>query len=348
MTAGCNLSPTTPLATQVITPPALGKTLRVIHFVADDSPIVRTAAIELAKAAGANPAIRALLVLDKSLIHSIGKRGNVQDFPLIQLDSWSKAGRAYEFYRLCREHQPDVVFIHSGDNSNWCRYASLRAGVTHIINANTEHRLPYGIALHHFHKADEVPLALRIPGIIMPSGFTGTYHLQLIRALACLREVRLYPRVFLTGPGTRRDHLNAQQLGNALGLENQVRIAPHCSNLPFLLMHHQLAVIGNPAQHQGLVAQTMAAGCATIGITHENAQGIIHHNHDGIVFADESPELLAEELQRLLNNIHHTQLVARNARVRAQCEFSIDHMLANYEQVYCDLFAQLSVTGKAA
>lgn len=323
--------------------------LRVIHVVTDDSPGLQPAVEELMNAAWDNPALDALLVLDKPITRQ--KFVPAANPRCKHLSGWSRAGRAFEFYRLCREHQADAVFVHSQHPNTWCRYASLRAGVKHIFESGYHtgddakqligHKIPYGISLAPFAKVDEVPLALRIPGIIMPSGFEDDRHQQLIRAVACLREVRLYPRIFLTGPGSQRACENAQQLCNALGLENQVRVARHCSNLPFLLMHHQVAMIANPAQEQILVAQAMAAGCVTLGIT-QNSDSIIHHAHDGVLFSAESPELLAEELHGLLTNSIRSQGMANHARAKALQEFSLQRMVENYQEIYEGLGVQQS------
>ncbi len=321
---------------------SVSRPLRLIHFVADDSQALQPAVLELVRSTENAPGLTAMLVLDKAFNHSKPIAiGDTDGITLKQLDSWSTIGRIYEFYRLCRDYQPDAVFIHSEQNTSWCRYASLHAGATQVIHINEQLRqqIPYGIDMDHFSKADEVPLGLRIPGIIMPSGFNDQFHLQLIRALACLREKRLYPRVFLTGPGTHQAQESAQQLGKALGLDNQLRITAHCGNLPFLLMHHQLSVIGNPDKNPILVAQSMAAGCATLGITPHNTPSLIQHDDDGILFASDSPELLAEKLENLLKNSSYAQQLARQARLRAQENFSLPHMHKAYTEMY------LAVTG---
>ncbi len=321
----------------------LARALRVMHFVADDSLPLQTAVAQLVQAAKTDTQLDALLVVDRNANLHNDSHWHSEGISFKQLSSWSSIGRSYEFYRLCREYQPDAVFIHSLNTTNWCRTACARAGVKHIIavNQNDVTAIPYGIALEQFAKADEVPLGLRIPGIIMPSGFSGSFHLQLIRALACLREKRLYPRVFLTGTGKRRDQLAAQQLGTALGLDNQIRIAEHCSNLPFLLMHHQIAIIGNPEQHQLHIAQAMAAGCATIGITDNtaNAGSLIQQERDGLLLASDSPERLAEKLERLLRNSAQAQQLARKARLRALEDFSLARMQMAYQQIYQNLSA---------
>lgn len=325
--------------------PAHGPTqrpVRLIHFVADDSQAIQPAVLKLVRSAENAPELKAMLVLDKAFNNSKSNMmKDIEGTPFKQMESWSTIGRVYEFYRLCRAYQPDAVFIHSEQNPTWCRYASVQAGAARVIHINEQLRqqIPYGIDLNHFSKADEVPLGLRIPGIIMPSGFTDQFHLQLIRALACLREKRLSPQVFLTGPGTRKAQEAAQQLGYALGLDKQLRIASHCGNLPFLLMHHQLSVIGNPDKNSILVAQSMAAGCATLGITPANTPSLIQHGNDGILFASDSPELLAEKLENLLQNSSYAQQLARQARLRAQENFSLPHMHKAYTDMY------LAVTG---
>jgi glycosyltransferase involved in cell wall biosynthesis len=326
--------------------------LRVVHFVVDDSQPLQTAVAQLVQAANSNHQLDALLVLDRNANLHHDHHWHSEGIAFKQLSSWSSIGRGYEFYRLCREYQPDAVFIHARNNNNWCRTACARAGVKHIIavNQDAEATIPYGIALEQFAKADEVPLGLRIPGIIMPSGFSGPFHLQLIRALACLREKRLYPRVFLTGTGKRRDQLAAQQLGTALGLDNQIRIAEHCSNLPFLLMHHQIAIIGNPEQHQLHIAQAMAAGCATIGITDNTANtgSLIQQERDGLLLASDSPEVLAEKLERLLRNSAQAQQLARKARLRALEDFSLTRMQMAYQQIYHRLTTGFIIANSAA
>lgn len=347
MNSGIHLPLRGHIPTQGLTRMSLLRPMRLIHFVADDAQPLQPAAVELVRATEDTPGLTAMLVLDKVFNHS---SWDSEGITFKQLESWSTLGRIYEFYRLCREYQPDAVFIHSQQNANWLRYASLRAGNIQVVHVNQQLReqIPYGIALDQFSKADEVPLGLRIPGIIMPSGFADQFHLQLIRALACLREKRLYPRVFLTGPGTHQTQESAQQLGKALGLDNQLRIASHCGNLPFLLMHHQISVVGNPDQNSMLVAQSMAAGCATIGIARNSAQTLIQHNSDGISFASDSPELLAEKLEELLRNTPVSQQLARTARLRAQDEFSLPHMQERYQQLYSTLFTDTAANGKAA
>lgn len=326
--------------------------LRVIHFVADDAMAVQAAVAQLAQPADASP-VTTLLVLDKGAHNRINHRWHNETAHFRVLEGWSNIGRSYEFYRLCREYQPDVVFIHAPGTHHWCSSVSTRAGVAHVIQVNkcANTAIPYGIALGQFAKADEVPLSQRIPGIIIPNGFGNHYYLPLIRALACLREKRLYPRVFLTGIGTRRDHSAAQQLSRALGLDNQVRIAEHCSNLPFLLMHHQIAIIHQPEQHPTLVAQAMAAGCALIGTGHNprNQEGytLINHGQDGLLDSSDTPELLAEQLERLLDNRLDAQTLANNARLRALREFSFAHMQAAYQRHYESL-SQLQLSAASA
>ncbi len=304
-------------------------------------------------------AVNAILVLDKPVARPTLSVAN-SSRRVYPLTSWSKAGRAFEFYQLCRELKADTVFIHSQQVNSWCRFASLRAGVTRIFeqhyfpdnpgstHVQHLHRIPYGIPLEPFAKADDVPLRLRIPGIIMPSGFDGDEHRLLIRAVACLREIRLYPRIFLTGPGSQRAYEQAQQLCNALGLENQVRITRHCSNLPFLLMHHQIAMIARPAQEQILTAQAMAAGCITLGLSQHTSKTLIRNGHDGILCKPDSPELLAEELHRLLTNRMPGQTLADNARARALQEFSLPKMVENYQQIYQHLCSPQSSVSEVA
>lgn len=332
---------------------SLPPSLRLIHFIADDSLTLKPAVLELARATHNDSQVNSMLVLDKAFSTAKTSQGHCnqeEDTTCIQLESWSTIGRAIELYRLCRDYRPDAVFIHSKKHNTWCRQACLRAGNVQVVHINEALRqqIPYGITLDHFNKADEVPLGLRIPGIIMPTGFKDQFYLQLIRAMACLREKHLYPRVFLTGPGTRQAQEAARQLSYALGLDNQLRITSHCGNLPFLLMHHQIAVVGNPDNNPMLVAQSMAAGCVTLGISGNHSSSIIRHDTDGVLFSGRTPELLAEKLEELLKKSNYAQQLARNARLRALEDFSLNRMQIAYQQIYNKLTAGFISTNPAA
>lgn len=196
-----------------------------------------------------------------------------------------------------------------------------------------------GIQLADYANAEAVPLAERIPGIIMPARFAKQKdHATLIRAIALLRDKNIIVPVFLAGAGNKRYIAKAKRLVNDLQLNEQIHFAGHCGNLPFLLMRHQICVLSTRYEGMPLaLAEGMAAGCAVIGSAVIGVQEMINHSSDGLLVKAQCPYAMADAIEILLNNSTYAQILAKQGRQRALAEFSLARMAHTYEQVFLGL-----------
>lgn len=196
-----------------------------------------------------------------------------------------------------------------------------------------------GIQLTDYANADALPLAERIPGIIMPARFAKQKdHETLIRAIALLREKNIIPPVLFAGAGSKRHIAKAKKLVDELQLNGQIHFAGHCGNLPFLLMRHQICVLSTRYEGMPLaLAEGMAAGCAVIGSAVIGVQEMINHGSDGLLVKAQCAYAMADALEILLRNSTYAQILAQQGRQRALAEFSLARMAQTYEQVFSGL-----------
>ena len=196
-----------------------------------------------------------------------------------------------------------------------------------------------GIDLSHFQSANALPLAERIPGIIMPARFAKQKdHETLIRAVALLRDRNIVLPVLFAGAGSARHMAKAKKLVDELQLNQQIHFAGHCGNLPFLLMRHQFCVLSTRYEGMPLaLAEGMAAGCAVVGSAVVGVQEMIHHGKDGLLVKPQCAYAMADALEILYHNSTYAQLLAMQGRERALAEFSLATMAQHYEQVFVNL-----------
>lgn len=196
-----------------------------------------------------------------------------------------------------------------------------------------------GIQLADYANANAVPLAERIPGIIMPARFAKQKdHETLIRAIALLRDKNIIVPVLFAGAGNKRHIAKAKKLVDELQLNEQIHFAGHCGNLPFLLMRHQMCVLSTRYEGMPLaLAEGMAAGCAVIGSAVIGVQEMIKHGSDGLLVKAQCAYAMADAIEILLHNSTYAQILAQQGRQRALTEFSLARMAQTYEQVFSGL-----------
>ena len=196
-----------------------------------------------------------------------------------------------------------------------------------------------GIDLSQFQSASSLPLAGRIPGIIMPARFAKQKdHETLIRAVALLRDKKINLPVLFAGSGSARHITKAKKLVDELQLNQQIHFAGHCGNLPFLLMRHQFCVLSTRYEGMPLaLAEGMAAGCAVIGSAVVGVQEMIQHGKDGLLVKPQCAYAMADALEILYHNSTYAQMLALQGRERALAEFSLAAMAQQYEQVFLTL-----------
>lgn len=196
-----------------------------------------------------------------------------------------------------------------------------------------------GIALERFDGAASGVFSQRIPGLVMPARFGKQKdHITLIRAVALLRDKGLAVPTVFAGLGHPRYLKNAKALVSELQLDSLVTFAGHVSNLPAVLMNHQLCVLSS--RYEGMpiaLAEGMAAGCAVIGTAVPGIQEMLHHDQDGLLVAPNDVEDLAQAIEKLLTQHEFAEGLANAARQRALAEFSLARMREEYEHLYVSL-----------
>ena len=179
------------------------------------------------------------------------------------------------------------------------------------------------------------PLAGAFAGIVMVARFSRQKdHATLLRAIALLRGRGLRPPVVLAGGGKRVHRDAAQALANELGLSGQVNFMGVCSDVPALLMDHQIAVLST--HHEGMplaLLEGMAAGCAVVGSDVQGVREVIHHGIDGMLVAAGDPARLALVLEALLRNRAKASALAARARESAIRQSGLDLMNRRYESL---------------
>ncbi len=196
--------------------------------------------------------------------------------------------------------------------------------------------IPNGTRLERFADAARHPFAQRTPGIVMAARFASQKdHATLLRALRLLRDRGPRPKLLLAGGGGARHERRARALCTSLGLDDQVEFLGHRADLPELLMSHQLAVLSSHYEGMPLsLVEAMAAGCAVVGSAVPGIREMLHDGVDGYLVAHEDATALADVLQRLLGEPEIAADIARRGREHALAEYSMERMLARYEQAF--------------
>lgn len=196
-----------------------------------------------------------------------------------------------------------------------------------------------GIDLSRFKNATTHPFESRTPAIIMSSRFGRQKdHTTAIRAIGLLRDKGLNVNLTFAGTGHPRYMAMAQDLTRELLLDQHITFAGHCSNLPALLMQHQIFLLSSHYEGMPLaLAEGMAAGCAAIGSRVPGIQEMLNDGQDSLVVEHQSPESLASAIEILVTNTAYARQLATAGRLRALSEFSLERMRDEYEMLYRSL-----------
>jgi len=196
-----------------------------------------------------------------------------------------------------------------------------------------------GIQLHPFDAAERHPYVDRVAGIVMVARLSKQKdHATLIKAVALLRERGLTPPVLFAGGGKALHRRPLEKLSAQLGLTKQVQFLGVCSNVPELLMTHQLAVLSTHYEGMPLaLIEGMAAGCAVVGSAVPGVQEVIEDRVDGRLTPEADPLALADALESLLRNPSDAAKLAHAARRKAVAQFSRELMHRRYEELFLTL-----------
>lgn len=202
-----------------------------------------------------------------------------------------------------------------------------------------------GTSLLPFEQSEAHPWHEREPALFMAARFGAQKdHATLIRSLVPLaRDHGLRPALRLAGGGSARHLQAAMALVQELGLQQQVSFLGHRSDVPQLLMQHQVAVLST--HYEGLplsLAEAMAAGCAVVGSDVPAVRETLGDGRWGWLARGGDPKDWADTLAALWRDPKAAAHKAQEARDHARVALSRHQMV----QAYAHLFEELS--GRAA
>jgi sugar transferase (PEP-CTERM/EpsH1 system associated) len=137
----------------------------------------------------------------------------------------------------------------------------------------------------------------------------------------------------LVGEGPARAELEA--LARSLGIEKSVRFLGHRDDVTRLLAGMDVFVL--PSFSEGMsntLLEAMASGAACVASNVGGNPELINHGIDGYLFESGDQQALMEYLRRLCDDADLRKAFGEAARARVVSEFSIQAMIARYENLY--------------
>lgn len=154
-------------------------------------------------------------------------------------------------------------------------------------------------------------------------------HDTLVRALPQLPNVQ----VAIAGRGEQEKSLH--MLATELGVSERLHLLGLRDDVTSVLAAADVFV--HPSRSEGLPLAVLEAMGQRLPIVASRVGGIpeaIEDGRSGVLVAPEDPAALADALSRILDAPERAASLAREARARAEAEFSIDVMLSRYVVLY--------------
>jgi len=180
--------------------------------------------------------------------------------------------------------------------------------------------------------------ASRSPDIVMAARFARQKDQPtLIRAAKRLAAAGWTGRLLLAGDGRASHRRACEKLVQSLGLAGRVEFLGRVDPVP--LFHRCRAAVLS-THYEGLplvLIEYMAAGCAAVGSVASGVTDIIADGQNGWTFPVGDDAALAAALQRVLAGGPEVEATVARGRADAPARFSLDHMIAGYENLFADL-----------
>ncbi len=159
----------------------------------------------------------------------------------------------------------------------------------------------------------------------------------LLKAVAALNRTDVV--AVLVGDGPVRVELEA--LAKSLGIGAQVRFLGHRDDVTTLLAGMDIFVL--PSFSEGMsntLLEAMASGVASVASNVGGNPELISDGYDGYLFASGDEAALSGHLRKLCSDAGLRQNLGEAARTRIAREFSIQAMIARYENLYLATVSQ--------
>lgn len=214
------------------------------------------------------------------------------------------------------------------------------------LPAERIHTIRNGTDLKAYADSAQQPFETREPAILMAARFGAQKdHDTLIRSLVPLQQVHgLRPTLRLAGGGSTRHRQRAQALVAELGLQDQVEFLGHRSDVPALLMRHQVAVLSTHYEGMPLsLAEAMAAGCVVVGSDVAAVRETLGDGRWGHLAAHGDAQSWASVLATVLRNPAEAAVLADRGRAHARASLTRERMVLDYRALFERLVATHAV-----
>lgn len=208
--------------------------------------------------------------------------------------------------------------------------------------------VPLGLDLDRFLRAPgahgDLPAALDIPAGTPLLGILGRLvpikdHPTLFRALSLFPDRGRAPHLLVVGDGERRGEL--ERLAGRLGLASRIHFLGWRSDLEAILA--ELDVVICCSRNEGTpvaLIEAMAAGVPVVSTDVGGVGDLVVHGQTGWLVPPGEPALLAEGIQRLLEDPDLCRRLAAAARPMALERHHVKGLIHRMEALYTNLLAK--------
>ncbi len=201
--------------------------------------------------------------------------------------------------------------------------------------------LPNGVDLRRFRSLPRKETARRelgLPSDATVIGSVGRHdpvkdYGSLLRAFARIRSQRKGVRLLLAGDGPQNAAL--RNAADALGIAGDVHFLGWSDDIQNILAATDVFVL--PSLTEGMsnaLLEAMAAGLPCVATEVGGNGELIDQGTTGLLVPPSNPERLGAALERLVSNAALRQQMGEAGRARVTAQFSLDAMVARYEDLY--------------
>ncbi len=157
-----------------------------------------------------------------------------------------------------------------------------------------------------------------------------------IRAFRTVADRNQRAQLLILGDGPLRQSLENES--RRLGLENVVRFLGWRNDLPEILSGLDVFCLSSLWETFGYsTLEAMAMALPIVATNVDSTPEVIGGERCGLLVEPANPEALAEGILSMLEDPERRHAMAAAARRRAETEFTLDRMIARYEDLYTDL-----------